>query len=361
MVVNAVPTCSCIADGDESDPGVRAVDRLTLCADAGADCLYRSGAMIGYVAALDFELPLCQRGSRRLIQDDPASFGRWVWVVDQFRRSSRRRWPERAQDPRSLGLTSPHVAKSRQSQASDGYRRRCCWAAPGWSRRRQPCGADGPVRLKHRWGRASAASRARVEAGRIGRCGQGTIEYALRITCSTASMTAQAPSPGRATPGRRPPFDVATTARPPRGAAAGVVPPPRGRSSRRGAGPSRASRPARVPSRPPGEPAVECGGQHRLGVFAGLVVQIRGVNQAGGVDLAVHRSSTPAVGSGATARSAGSDLRRLVDVGVDHHAGDRVTAGDRMVGSRITGSPLGGTWIGAAVAPSTAAAGAGSR
>ncbi len=52
------------------------------------------------------------------------------------------------------------------------------------------------------------------------------------------------------------------------------------------------------------EVPVERRGEHQLGVLAGFVVQIRGVNQAGGVDLGLHTlSSTPAADSSAAAPS----------------------------------------------------------
>ena len=76
MVVNARTDLFLRADGDESDRVSRAVDRLTLCADAGADCLYPVGRHDpDTLRRLTSELPLPVNAIALPDQDDPASFG----------------------------------------------------------------------------------------------------------------------------------------------------------------------------------------------------------------------------------------------------------------------------------------------
>lgn len=76
MVVNARTDLFLRADGDESDRVSRAIDRLTLCADAGADCLYPVGRHDpDTLRRLTSELPLPVNAIALPDQDDPASFG----------------------------------------------------------------------------------------------------------------------------------------------------------------------------------------------------------------------------------------------------------------------------------------------
>ena len=76
VVVNARTDLFLRADGDESDRVSRAVDRLTLCADAGADCLYPVGRHDpDTLRRLTSELPLPVNAIALPDQDDPASFG----------------------------------------------------------------------------------------------------------------------------------------------------------------------------------------------------------------------------------------------------------------------------------------------
>ena len=76
MVVNARTDLFLRADGDESDRVPRAIDRLTLCADAGADCLYPVGRHDpDTLRRLTSELPLPVNAIALPDQDDPASFG----------------------------------------------------------------------------------------------------------------------------------------------------------------------------------------------------------------------------------------------------------------------------------------------
>ena len=112
-----------------------------------------------------------------------------------------------------------------------------------------------------------------------------------------------------------------------------------------------------------GELAGEGLDDHPAGVFAGLVVEIGGVDQAGGVDPAharctkswvctlpfyqSQRLGVPYSWNGLPRTRPvqphglpGPDLRDLVDVLVGHHADHRIAAGDRMVGPQDHGKTV---------------------
>ena len=76
MVLNARTDLFLRADGDDSDRVERAIDRMKLCAEAGADCLYPVGRHDpDTLRRLASELPLPVNAIALPDQDDPASFG----------------------------------------------------------------------------------------------------------------------------------------------------------------------------------------------------------------------------------------------------------------------------------------------
>ena len=76
VVINARTDLFLRADGDDSDRVDRAVERLVLCAGAGADCLYPVGRHDpDTLRRLTSELPLPVNAIALPDQDDPASFG----------------------------------------------------------------------------------------------------------------------------------------------------------------------------------------------------------------------------------------------------------------------------------------------
>lgn len=76
VVINARTDLFLRADGDDADRVDRAIARLTLCADAGADCLYPVGRHEpDTLRRLAAELPLPINAIALPDQDDPASFG----------------------------------------------------------------------------------------------------------------------------------------------------------------------------------------------------------------------------------------------------------------------------------------------
>ncbi len=76
MVVNARTDLFLRADGDDADRVERAIERLTLCAGAGADSLYPVGRHDpDTLRRLTSELPLPVNAIALPDQDDPASFG----------------------------------------------------------------------------------------------------------------------------------------------------------------------------------------------------------------------------------------------------------------------------------------------
>jgi 2-methylisocitrate lyase-like PEP mutase family enzyme len=75
LVINARTDLFLRKDGDEADRVERAVQRLTLCADAGADCLYPVGRHdADTLRRLAGELPLPINAIAIPDEDDPASF-----------------------------------------------------------------------------------------------------------------------------------------------------------------------------------------------------------------------------------------------------------------------------------------------
>jgi 2-methylisocitrate lyase-like PEP mutase family enzyme len=75
LVINARTDLFLRQDGDEADRVERAVQRLTLCADAGADCLYPVGRHdADTLRRLADELPLPINAIAIPDEDDPASF-----------------------------------------------------------------------------------------------------------------------------------------------------------------------------------------------------------------------------------------------------------------------------------------------
>lgn len=75
MVINARTDLFLRQDGDEADRVERAVARLTLCANAGADCLYPVGRHdADTLRRLADELPLPINAIAAPDEDDPASF-----------------------------------------------------------------------------------------------------------------------------------------------------------------------------------------------------------------------------------------------------------------------------------------------
>ena len=76
VVINARTDLFLRQDGDEADRVDRAIARLKLCADAGADCLYPVGRHDpDTLRRLASELPLPINAIALPDQDDPASFG----------------------------------------------------------------------------------------------------------------------------------------------------------------------------------------------------------------------------------------------------------------------------------------------
>jgi 2-methylisocitrate lyase-like PEP mutase family enzyme len=76
VIINARTDLFLRQDGDEGDRVDRAIARLTLCADAGADCLYPVGRHDPVtLRRLASELPLPVNAIALPDQDDPASFG----------------------------------------------------------------------------------------------------------------------------------------------------------------------------------------------------------------------------------------------------------------------------------------------
>ncbi len=76
VVINARTDLFLRQDGDESDRVDRAIARLKLCADAGADCLYPVGRHDpDTLRRLASELPLPINAIALPDQDDPSSFG----------------------------------------------------------------------------------------------------------------------------------------------------------------------------------------------------------------------------------------------------------------------------------------------
>jgi len=76
VVINARTDLFLREDGDESDRADRAIARLKLCAEAGADCLYPVGRHDpDTLRRLASELPLPINAIALPDQDDPSSFG----------------------------------------------------------------------------------------------------------------------------------------------------------------------------------------------------------------------------------------------------------------------------------------------
>ncbi len=76
LVLNARTDVFLRGDGDDADRVDRAIDRMKLCAEAGADCLYPVGRHDpDILRRLTSELPLPVNAIALPDQDDPASFG----------------------------------------------------------------------------------------------------------------------------------------------------------------------------------------------------------------------------------------------------------------------------------------------
>jgi 2-methylisocitrate lyase-like PEP mutase family enzyme len=76
VVINARTDLFLRKDGDEADRVQRAIDRLVLCADAGADSLYPVGRHDdATMRRLTAELPLPVNAIALPGEDDPARFG----------------------------------------------------------------------------------------------------------------------------------------------------------------------------------------------------------------------------------------------------------------------------------------------